>query len=54
MYAQPEPEEDGNPGGGDPTPDAAPINGKLISLALAGIVFAIYTFKRIRRERKEA
>ncbi|MFV8380038.1 hypothetical protein [Flavobacterium sp. LB3R33] len=33
--------------GGEPT---VPINGKLIFLAIAGIIFAYYTFKKYRKE----
>ncbi len=49
MYAQPG-DDDGNGDleGDDPAP--APINSKLIILALAGILFAIYTFRRNRKE----
>jgi hypothetical protein len=28
---------------------AAPINGKLIFLAIAGIIFAFYTFRKYRK-----
>ncbi len=30
----------------EPEPDAAPINSKLIVLAIAGILFAIYTLRK--------
>lgn len=50
VFAQQPGDEDnnGNLEGGDPAP--APINGKLIFLVLAGLVFAIYTFRRNRKE----
>ena len=50
MFAQPgDDDNNGDLEGGDPAP--APINSKLILLLLAGVLFAIYT---IRRNRKEA
>ncbi len=47
-FAQPG-DDDGGGGleGGDPQP--APINGKLILLAITGILFVIYTFRKNRR-----
>jgi len=43
-------DDDGTGGGleGD-DPEPAPINGKLIWLAIAGILFALYVFKRSRK-----
>ncbi|UPT71484.1 MAG: signal peptidase [Flavobacterium sp. JAD_PAG50586_2] len=45
-YAQPGDTDGGGGGleGGDPEP--APINSKLILLAIAGILFVIYTFRK--------
>lgn len=42
-------EDDGGGGleGGDPQP--APINGKIILLAIVGVLFVIYTFRKNRR-----
>lgn len=49
MFAQPgDDDAGGGLEGGDPAP--APINSKLILLVLAGILFAIYTIKRNRKE----
>ncbi|NHM07348.1 hypothetical protein G4D82_08960 [Flavobacterium sp. CYK-4] len=47
-FAQPG-DDDGSGGleGNDPPP--APINGKLIWLAFAGIVFALYSIRKYRR-----
>lgn len=44
-FAQPG-DDDGGGGleGGDPQP--APINGKLILLAITGLLFVIYTFRK--------
>lgn len=44
-------DDDGGLEGGDPNP--VPINGKLIWLAIVGIIFAIYTYRSYNR-RKEA
>ncbi|RZJ73591.1 hypothetical protein [Flavobacterium sp.] len=47
-FAQPgNDDENGDLEGDDPPP--APINGKLIWLAVVGILFAYYTFKRSRK-----
>lgn len=48
VFAQPG-DDDGGGGleGGDPQP--APINSKLILLLIAGLCFAIYTFKRSKK-----
>lgn len=48
-FAQPG-DDDGGGGleGNDPEP--APINSKLIYLAITGILFAIYTFKKSRKQ----
>ena len=48
LFAQGDENDTGNLEGNDPAP--APINGKLIFLAIAGILFAIYTFKNNRRK----
>lgn len=50
LFAQPG-DDDGTGGGleGDDTP-AAPINGKLIWLALVGISFAFYYFNKKRQK----
>lgn len=49
LFAQPGDESDG----GDPLEDEdapqAPINGKLIWLALAGVLFALYVYKNNRK-----
>jgi len=49
LFAQPGSDQ---PGGGlegdDPPP--APINGKLVWLAISAILFALYTFKNKRKE----
>jgi hypothetical protein len=50
-YAQPGDTDGGGPGGlegGDPEP--APINSKLILLAIAGILFVIYTFRKSEKQ----
>ncbi len=49
VFAQPG-DDDGGGGleGGDPQP--APINGKLILLAITGILFVLYTFRKIKRQ----
>jgi hypothetical protein len=50
-YAQPGDDDGGGAGGlegGDPQP--APINSKLILLAITGIIFAMHTFKRNRKQ----
>ncbi len=47
MFAQPGSEDTGGTGGlqgGDPAP--APINGKLILLAIMGVLFVMYTFRK--------
>jgi hypothetical protein len=48
-FAQPG-DDDGGGGleGGDPQP--APINGKLILLAITGILFVMYTFRKNRKQ----
>ncbi len=48
MFAQPG-DDDGGGGleGDDPLP--TPINGKIMWLALAGLVFVIYTIKKYRK-----
>lgn len=48
-FAQPS-DDDGGGGleGGDPEP--APINSKLVLLAITGILFAMYTFRRNRKQ----
>jgi hypothetical protein len=48
-FAQPG-DDDGGGGleGGDPEP--APINSKLILLAITGILFVMYTFRRNRKQ----
>ena len=47
-FAQPgDDDENGDLEGDDPAP--APINGKLIWLAIAGILFAYYSYKRSRK-----
>lgn len=48
-FAQPG-DDDGTGGleGGDPQP--APINSKLILLAITGILFAVYTFRKNRKQ----
>ena len=48
-FAQPG-DDDGGGGleGGDPQP--APINGKLILLAITGILFVIYTFRKSEKQ----
>lgn len=48
-FAQPN-DDDGTGGveGGDPQP--APINSKLILLAITGILFAIYSFRKYRKQ----
>jgi len=48
VFAQGTEDEDGDLEGGDPQP--APINGKLFILAIIGITFAIYTYKKNRRQ----
>lgn len=49
VFAQPGDEEDGgNLEGGDPLP-GAPINSKLIILAILGVTFAFYTYRKYRR-----
>ena len=50
-FAQPGDDDGGGGGGlegGDPEP--APINSKLILLAITGILFAIYTFRKDRKQ----
>ena len=49
-FAQPGDDDGGGGGGlesGDPEP--APINSKLIILAITGILFVMYTFRRRRQ-----
>jgi len=50
VYAQGDEDEDGDLEGGDPEP--APINSKLIFLALIGIIFAIYTIRNYNKQAK--
>lgn len=38
---------DGDLEGGDPDP--VPVNGKLIYLAIAGLLFAVYTYRRNKK-----
>ena len=48
-FAQPG-DDDGSPGGlegGDPQP--APINSKILFLAIVGVLYVIYTFRKNRR-----
>jgi hypothetical protein len=48
-FAQPGDDDDGGGlEGGDPEP--APINSKLILLAITGILFAMYTLKRNKKQ----
>ena len=47
LFAQPGDESDGGNLEGDDAPQA-PISGKLIWLAIAGILFAIYTYRKKR------
>ena len=47
VFAQPG-TDDGGGGLEDDDPPAAPINSKLIWLAIFGIVYAVYYFKNIR------
>lgn len=51
IFAQPG-DDDGGGGGGleDVDPQPAPINSKLILLAIIGVLFAIYTFRKNRKE----
>jgi hypothetical protein len=56
LFAQdPPPSDDGDnpdyPVEGDDDPTAAPINGKLIWLALVGILFAMYIYRSNRKVR---
>jgi hypothetical protein len=48
-FAQPG-DDDGGGGleGGDPEP--APINSKLLLLAITGILFAVYSFRKYRKQ----
>jgi hypothetical protein len=46
-FAQGDEDSNGNLEGNDPAP--APINSKLVFLAIAGIFFAIYTFRKFRK-----
>lgn len=48
MFSQPGDESDTGDLEDNDTPQA-PINGKLIFLAIAGIIFAIYTFRNYRK-----
>jgi len=48
MYSQPGDDTANGDLEGNDAP-AAPINGKIIILALAGIVFAVYSFKNNRK-----
>ena len=47
MFGQGTGSDDGDLEGNDPP--AAPINSKLILLALVGVIFAIYTFKNQKK-----
>lgn len=50
VFAQPGDDDGGGGGGlegGDPAP--APINSKLIVLAIVGILFVMYTFRKNRK-----
>ncbi len=47
-FAQPGDDQGGGGLEGD-DPQPAPINGKMILLAIAGVLFVIYTFKKNRR-----
>lgn len=49
LFAQPGDDDGGGGLEGDDTP-AAPINGKLIWLALASILFAFYYFKKEKQK----
>lgn len=49
MFAGPGAGSDGEPPLEGEDAPAAPINGKLLWLALAGILFAVYAYKRTRR-----
>ena len=49
LYAQPG-DDDGGGGVEDPgDPQPAPINSKLILLAIMGVLFVIYTFRKNKR-----
>lgn len=49
MFAQPGADQPGGGlEGGDPSP--APIDGKIVWLAMVAILFALYTFKNKRKE----
>lgn len=48
MYSQPADDTGDGTLEGDDAP-AAPINSKLLILALAGVIFAVYTFKNNRK-----
>ena len=50
VFAQGPGEDDGSGGlgGGDPVP-VAPINGKLMVLAILGILYVIYTFRNYKK-----
>ena len=48
LFAQPEDDDiGGGVGGNDPQP--APINSKLILLAIMGILFVVYTFRKNKK-----
>lgn len=47
-FAQPGDDQGGGGLEGD-DPQPAPINGKMILLAIAGVLFVIYTFRKNRR-----
>lgn len=47
-FAQPGDDDGGGLEGGDPEP--APINSKLILLAITGILFVIYTFRKNKKQ----
>ena len=46
-FAQGDDDENGDLEGDDPAP--APINGKLVWLAILGILFAYYSFRKTRK-----
>ncbi|MFN3753522.1 hypothetical protein [Flavobacterium sp.] len=49
LYAQPD-DDDGGGGVEDPgDPQPAPINSKLIILAIVGVLFVIYTYRKNRK-----